>query len=67
MVNVTERAKDRLKELLTTKSDDPSVGLRLEQTRSGEFGVLPDHGRANDQVVEHQGGPDPRLVMLRMS
>jgi len=55
MVNVTERAKDRLKELLTAKSDDPSVGFRLEQTRPGEFGVLPGRGRANDQVIEHQG------------
>lgn len=55
MVNVTERARERLKELLTTENDDPSVGLRLEQTPSGELSIFPDRQRADDQVVEHHG------------
>jgi len=55
MVNVTERAKEKLKELLTSESDDPSVALRLEPTSPGQLGIFPDRGRADDQVVEHQG------------
>jgi len=55
MVNVTERAKERLKELLETKTEDGSVGLRLELMPSGKFAVFPDQERADDQVVEHQG------------
>ena len=55
MVNVTERARQQLKTLLTTSGGDPSVGLRLEQTRTGELAIFPDRERADDQVVEHQG------------
>jgi Fe-S cluster assembly iron-binding protein IscA len=55
MVNVTERAKERLKELLAMRTEDASVGLRLELTPAGEFAVFPDQERADDQVVEHQG------------
>ena len=57
MVNVTERAKDRLKQLLDTKTDDRSVGLRLEKTSSGQLGIFPDRERTDDQVVEHDGAP----------
>jgi Fe-S cluster assembly iron-binding protein IscA len=52
---VTERAKERLKDLLVTKAADASVALRLELTPSGEFAIFPDQQRADDQVVEHQG------------
>jgi Fe-S cluster assembly iron-binding protein IscA len=55
MTHVTERAKERLKDLLATKTADASVGLRLELTSSGEFAIFPDQQRADDQVVEHQG------------
>jgi hypothetical protein len=55
MVNVTERARQRLRSLLATTGGDPSVGLRLEQTRTGELAIFPDRGRADDQIVEHQG------------
>jgi Fe-S cluster assembly iron-binding protein IscA len=54
MVNVTERARERLKALRETAIDDASVGLRLETTSSGGFGVSPDRKRADDQIVEHQ-------------
>jgi Fe-S cluster assembly iron-binding protein IscA len=57
MLNVTEREKARLKELLEAESDDRSVGLRLGKTASGALGVFPDRERADDQVVEHQGAP----------
>jgi Fe-S cluster assembly iron-binding protein IscA len=57
MLNVTERAKAKLKELLETESDDRSVGLRLGRATSGALGVFPDRERADDQVVEHEGAP----------
>jgi Fe-S cluster assembly iron-binding protein IscA len=64
MVNVTERARaklkelletEKLKELLETESDDQSVGLRLGKTTSGALGIFPDCERPDDQVVEHEG------------
>lgn len=55
MVNVTARAREKLRELLATETDDPSIGLRLEAMTSGEFGVFPDREREDDQVVRHQG------------
>lgn len=55
MVNVTERAKGQLKKLLETRSDDPSVGLRLGTTASGQFSVFPDREHRDDEVVEYRG------------
>ena len=55
MITVTERAKERLKTLLESDVDDSSIGLRLETTPSGEFGVFPDRAHADDQVVVHEG------------
>jgi len=55
MVNVTERAREKLKTLLETEADDSSVGLRLDTTPSGEFGVFPDRAHPDDQVVVHEG------------
>ena len=45
---------------LKNQIDDPSLGLRLETTASGQFGVFPDRERDDDQIVEHQGS----LVLL---
>jgi Fe-S cluster assembly iron-binding protein IscA len=55
MLNVTGRARAKLKELLTTESLEQSVSLRLGKTASGELGVFADRERPDDQVVEHEG------------
>jgi Fe-S cluster assembly iron-binding protein IscA len=55
MVTVTERAKEKLKELLQSETDDPSVGLRLAAAPSGEFGIFTDRERDDDQIFQHQG------------
>lgn len=55
MLNVTERAKAKLKGLVDSESGDRSVGLRLGKTASGALGIFPDRERADDQVVEHDG------------
>src|SRR5438477_364633 len=51
MVTVTERAKEKLRELLQTETDDPSVSLRLASAPSGEFGMFADRERDDDQIV----------------
>jgi Fe-S cluster assembly iron-binding protein IscA len=55
MVNVTERAKDQLKNLLDARGDHPSVGLRLGTTAWGQYSVFPDRERGDDEVVEYHG------------
>ena len=55
MVTVTERAKEKLRELLQTETDDPSVSLRLASAPSGEFGMFADRERDDDQIVEYDG------------
>jgi Fe-S cluster assembly iron-binding protein IscA len=57
MVTVTERAKEKLKELLQSETDDSSVSLRLTTAPSGQFGIVPDRERDDDHIVEHQGSP----------
>ena len=62
MVNVTERAKEKLKELkeqsLAQISVEASnIGLRLDQASPGQLGIFPDSQREGDQVVEHEGAP----------
>ena len=55
MLTVTARAKEKLKEMLESETDDPSVGLRLATASSGQFGIFPDRERDDDQIVEHEG------------
>ena len=60
MLHVTERARAKLKEILTTEIltteiVDQSVALRLGKTASGEIGVFADRERPDDRVVEYEG------------
>lgn len=55
MVTVTESAKQTLKDILTTHSNDPEVGIRLTFNPPGEFGIALDREVEGDQVVEHEG------------
>jgi len=56
MLVVTERAKQGLKKLLSTKVDNPQAGLRLITSGpSGEFGLSIDMEMPGDQVVEYKG------------
>lgn len=57
MVNVTDRAKEELRKALTAGHSEPGVGLRLDASAPGQFGLTPDRGREGDQVVEHEGAP----------
>ena len=55
MLNVTERAKDHLKELLSTKVDDPRAGLRLHANGSEDFDLTIDIEEPGDRVIRHDG------------
>jgi Fe-S cluster assembly iron-binding protein IscA len=62
MINVTERAKEKLSELKSqklaeTNSAEANIGLRLDQASPGQLGIFPDAQREGDEVVEHEGSP----------
>jgi Fe-S cluster assembly iron-binding protein IscA len=62
MINVTERAKEKLKELKSQQLEEVSrdtldVGLRLDQASPGQLGIFPDSQREDDEVVVHDGAP----------
>ena len=55
MVAVTDIAKQTLKDILSTNTDDPEVAIRLTFNPPGEFGIVLDKEAEGDQVVEHEG------------
>jgi Fe-S cluster assembly iron-binding protein IscA len=56
MVNVSERAKDRLLEQRRAANlDDSTVGLRVAAGPTGQWMLVADRVREDDQVVEHGG------------
>ena len=55
MVNVTERAKQELKILLSRKVDFPKARLRLMDRGKGILGVGVDIEAPGDQIVEYEG------------
>lgn len=57
MVNVTENAKGLLKCVLTSRSDDRSLGMRLviNPGRKQGLGLALGREEAGDQVVEYGG------------
>ncbi|MFC1939604.1 hypothetical protein ACFLTY_04100 [Chloroflexota bacterium] len=55
MVNVTERAKQELKRLLSQKVDWPEGRLRLMDRGQGIIGLGVDIEAPGDQIVEYNG------------
>ena len=56
MVNVSERAKERLLEQKQAANlDDTAIGLRVAAGPSGQWTLVADHARGDDQVIEHRG------------
>jgi Fe-S cluster assembly iron-binding protein IscA len=56
MVTVTTRAKETLAALRASANvSDPDVGLRLDGSPMAGFGLVPDHEKPGDQIVEHGG------------
>jgi hypothetical protein len=62
MINVTERAKQKLQDLKSQqvsegRLQDEQIALRLDQASPGQLGIFPDAPREGDQVVEYEGAP----------
>ena len=55
MINVTERAKQELKSLLSQKVDRPGARLRLMDRGQGNLGLGIDIELPGDQIVEYGG------------
>jgi len=54
MIDVTERAKQEFKKILSAKVDNPLAGLRLI-TSGDQFAFNIDVEMPGDQVVEYEG------------
>jgi len=55
LIQVTERARQALKDVQADIVSRPDVALRLAPTEQGQLSVFPDTVRTDDQVVEHDG------------
>jgi Fe-S cluster assembly iron-binding protein IscA len=55
MIAVTERAKEKLKSMLTSKVDNSLAALRLITTLEGGYGLHIDVENPGDKVVEYEG------------
>jgi Fe-S cluster assembly iron-binding protein IscA len=55
MVEVTTRAKERLRSTWQARVNKPGITLRLKRFAPGQLGVVADRRREGDQVVEHEG------------
>lgn len=48
MITVTDKARETLKELLLSNSDDPEMSLRLVANPPGQFGLALDREAEGD-------------------
>jgi Fe-S cluster assembly iron-binding protein IscA len=55
MITVTERAKEKLESMLTSKVDNSQAALRLIATHEGEYGLHVDIENPGDKVVKYKG------------
>jgi Fe-S cluster assembly iron-binding protein IscA len=55
MIEVTDRAKQLLKETLCDNVDTPQAGIRLVARGEGQIGLGIDVENPGDQVVEFEG------------
>jgi Fe-S cluster assembly iron-binding protein IscA len=55
MITVTERAKEKLESILTSKVDNSQAALRLIATHEGEYGLHVDIENPGDKVVKYNG------------
>jgi len=55
MIDVTERAIQELKKILSAKADLPQARLRLTSSEQGKLGLGIDIDMPGDRVVEYEG------------
>jgi Fe-S cluster assembly iron-binding protein IscA len=61
MLEVTERAKQELKKILSANTDEPSACLRLTANEQGQLGLSIDVERDGDQAIEHE---DSKVLLV---
>ena len=61
MIEVTERARQELKRILTANTDEPEACLRLTANDQDQLGLAIDMERQGDQVVEHE---DSKVLLV---
>ena len=54
LMEVTERAKQELKKILTANTDKSEACLRLVTNEGGQLGLTIDVERDGDQTIEHE-------------
>src|SRR5262245_38397989 len=68
MVSVTERAKERLLEQKqAARIEEPEIGLRVSADSTGQWMLIADHARDDDQVVRHNGSTVHRIDPVAQS
>lgn len=55
MLTVTERAKEQLRDILTSKVENQQAALRLTPAADGNLGLRVDVEMIDDEVIEHDG------------
>ena len=55
MITITEKAKEQLESMLTSKVDNSQAALRLIATHEGEYGLHVDIENPGDKVVKYNG------------
>jgi Fe-S cluster assembly iron-binding protein IscA len=55
MITITEKARDKMKNLLDSTVNNPLIGLRLEVNSSDEYVLETDVEKPGDEVVKHEG------------
>jgi len=55
MVSVTEKARDKMKNLLDSTVNNPLIGLRLVVNDHEEYILGTDVEKPGDEVVKHEG------------
>ena len=55
MIDVTERAKQELKRILTANVDHPQAVLRLNTNDHGQLGLSIDIEMPGDEAIEYEG------------
>lgn len=55
MITVTEKAKDKMKNILDSTVNNPLIGLRLGISDSDEYVLDTDVEKPGDEVVKHGG------------
>jgi hypothetical protein len=55
LLAVNGRAKDELRRIIFSRTENPQAAVRLITSRPGEFGLQMDTATTDDHVVEHDG------------